>query len=403
MKHILQRNFNHGNMLSSEKERNRNMKCRKKILLICILALTVGITVAYAVKVYEISFTNNFNTGSVDVRIDQYEITEYGEKLIDSGIVMPNQNVSYIPRVTNLRSDSYVRVKVDIIMDKDIPQPITVKNVYDINKEWVQRGEYFYCTKVLKPEDTSDLFRGFHIPETWQQETASGFTIKVKVDAIQDDYFTPDFNSLSPWGNVEIEQAKAEDNIVYGIAKQIGTSHKLQYTANNGLESETSDLFANFDHFMAGDSYRDALSMQNESDNAIRVYFKTQTVSDDLLEQMKLEIKCNGNKIYSGDLVSKPLYGYEKLTVIKKNQEQDFEFEIKLPESSKNYYSVLKDKVIWKFKVEEIPDNNSSVATGDTQHILLFIIIGITSLGIILTMLIARRKEAKNEENNQDR
>lgn len=367
-------------------------------MIICILALIAGIAIVYALKVYEISFTNNFKTGSVDVKIEQYEITENGEKLIDPGVVMPNQDVSYIPRITNLRSSGYVRVKVDIVMDKEIPRPITLDDVYDINEDWVQKGEYFYCTKVLKTNESSDIFEGFHVPAEWTQETASGFRINARVDVVQDDNFTPDFDSIAPWGNLEIEQAKEEDNIVYGVAKQIGPSPKWQYTADRGLESEFTDLFANFDHYMAGDVYKDTLEMQNKSNTDIKVYFRTQTVSDDFLKQMQLKITCNGKKVYEGDLVSKPLYKYEELTTIKARDSQDFNFEVKLPEESKNYYSVLKDKVIWKFKVAEIEvPNDGAAKTGDNSNLLPFMIIAVIAMLGMLVVYATRRKDKKNE------
>ena len=352
------------------------------------------VSIVYAAKVYEISFTNNFETGSVDVQIEQYEVLEDGsEKLIDPGVVMPNMDVSYIPRVTNLRSDSYVRVKVDIVMDKEIPQPITLDSVYNLNKDWVQRGDYFYYTKVMKTDETSDLFEGFHVPEEWLHETASGFTINLTVDAVQDDHFTPDFDSELPWGTIEIEQAKEEDNIVYGVAKQVGDSPSFEYTASKGLEASTTDLFSNFDHYMAGDVYSDTLTMKNKSDNDIVIYFRTQNERDDLLDQMDLKIDCAGETIYEGNLASEALFEYEELTVIKANSSEDFDFEVKLPEKSQNYYSVLKDKVVWQFKVVEIRDD--ATQTGDDWNRMFYTIILVLAAITAIFAFMTRRKETE--------
>ena len=69
---------------------------RRAVIAIWTSIAVIACTAVYAAKVYEISFQNEFKTGSVDIKIEQYEKTEQGEKLIDPGVVMPNQDVSYI-------------------------------------------------------------------------------------------------------------------------------------------------------------------------------------------------------------------------------------------------------------------------------------------------------------------
>jgi len=367
---------------------------KKRVIISCILLLTIAGCAAFAAKVYEISFTNNIKTGSVDIQIEQYEKTEEGEQLVDAGEVMPNQDVSYIPRVTNLREDGYVRVKAEIIMDKIIPMPITLDHTYGHNEEWIRVGDYFYLTRVLETGESSDIFEGFNIPAEWTQEAASGFNIKLTADVVQADFFEPDFTSLAPWGSLEIEEAKEEDNIIYGIAKETVPSPSWNYTSAKGLESETEDLFQNFDHFMAGDSYKDTLEMKNSSKNDIKVYFKTTTIKTDLLDQMQLKITCNDEIIYEGNLTTEPLNKYKELTLIKKGTAQDFEFEILLPDESQNYYSVLEDSVIWQFKVDEIEE----VKTGDDSNILPFIAVGIIALMIIISLVVTRRRGNENEK-----
>ena len=369
---------------------------RRAVIAIWTSIAVIACTAVYAAKVYEISFQNEFKTGSVDIKIEQYEKTEQGEKLIDPGVVMPNQDVSYIPRVTNLRSDGYVRVKVELKMDKEITRPLTIDDVYDVGREWLQRGEYFYNTEVMKTNETSDLFEGFHIPDEWTQDKASGFKFSVTADVIQDDNFEPDFDSQAPWGNIEIERAKEEDNIVYGIATEKKNDNLyFRYGSSTGLESEYTDLFAGFDRFMAGDRYKDTLEMQNRSDNDILVYFKTQAVNDDLLEKMRLRIKCGEEKVYDGDLVSAELNEYKALTEVKAGSDGRFDFEVMLPEDSGNYYSVLEDKVIWKFRVEEA-DKGRGVMTGDGTDIIIIIVLAALSAGgIIYSLTTLKRVKRK--------
>ena len=360
-------------------------------ICICCAVIIVFTAAVYAMKMYEISFDNHIRTGSVDIRIEQYEMCAGGEKLIEPGVVMPNQDVSYIPKVTNLRSDGYVRVKVELAMDKSIPRPLTLEDVYKINEDWVQKGEFFYNTKVMKKGETSVLFRGFHVPEEWTQETASGFNFTVTADVIQNDNFTPDFDSVSPWGSIEIEQAKVEDNIVYGIAERKAPSPVFEYTSAAGLSSEYTDLFSNFSCFMAGDCCSDTLIMKNKSDSDIRVYFSTQAVNDDMLRKMRLSIKCGGRKVYEGNLAAESLKEYEELTVIDSKTDGVLDFEVKLPEDSGNYYSVLKDKVIWKFRVEEIGDS-SNVKTGDGGSYMIAVIAMLMSAGAFAGTVLLKRK-----------
>lgn len=374
------------------------MIAKKKSALLYVLVIVIVTTcsIAYAEKISEISFTNWFETGSVDVRIRQYEVTEKGEVLSTPGQVMPNQDVSYIPRVLNLRAESYVRVKVTIQMEAEIANPITYENVLGLNKEWVQRGEYFYLTKSLKTNETSDLFRGFHVPKEWEQGTASGFTIHVTVDALQKEHVAPDFDSIVPWGTVKIEHAKQEDNIDYGIAKKKQVSHLMEYTALDGLESKTSDLFTNFNYFMAGDTYKDTLQMKNQSDGPIKLYFKTETMDKDLTSKMNVKIYCDGKILYDGKLHSPSLSQYQYLTIVPSKTIKDFDFEVHLPQNSKNYYSVLKDKVIWKFSCKELGTTESNVQTGDEGNGMLVWML-LVIYAILMILLAKKNGGIRNE------
>lgn len=371
---------------------------KKQIFLTALLLVLALCSIVYAAKVNEIAFTNHVETGSVDVKIEQFEMTEDGRRVAFPGEVMPNMDVSYIPCVTNLRADSYVRVKMEVIMDEEIPIPITTADMYGISSDWVRIGDYFYCKKILKTNESSDILEGFHVPEGWTHATASPFTIRLTADAIQCDYFEPDFTSASPWGLVEIEEAKEEDDITYGIAKEKEASPVFEYRDGTGFESATSDLFKNFDYHMAGDTYSDRLTMKNVSSKKIKLYFKTETVESDLLEQMSLSIDCDGEHLYSGDLLSKKIDDWIELTEIDSGKSKDLSFEVQLPVSSKNYYSVLQDKVVWKFKALEIEDPNSGATrTGDIQNPLLYAALAVIA-GVLLIAAVATRRKDKEQE-----
>ena len=347
----------------------RGIFCAQIAVILLLAGMTA--TLVYSAVVNEIVFKNNLKTGSVQIQVNQYEETENGKQLIGPGQVLANQDVSYIPEVTNIRAASYVRVKVDIVMDEDVPEPVTVENIYGISDQWVKRGEYFYCTKALEPSETAWIFKGFHVPESWNEEMGSGFRIFLTADAVQADHFTPDFGKLNPWGTIEIQEEKDTDSIVYRVAEtgNVGVSDNvLTFSDSMGLEANTNDLFRNFGYFMAGNSFEDTLKMVNKSDSPVKISFCTATEQDDLTEQMKLEIKCEGKLLYEGPLSSQTMEDYIELIELAPSDIRDFSFKVSLPDDSDNSYSVLEDQVVWKFKAEKVPGadgTGSEVQTGD--------------------------------------
>lgn len=366
---------------------------KEKIAVMCMIALIIGISTVYAMKVCEIVYTNSLKTGSVDVDIKQYQIVEDKEIFSIPDVVMPNQNVSYIPRVTNLRADAWVRVRVDIVMDTEKAVPVTLDDAYEINPEWIQKGNYFYLTRIMKQDESSDLFKGIHVPSEWEHESASGFKIRLTADAVQALNFIPDFDSAYPWGSLEIQQAKQEDNIEYNAAAAAGKIHGFTYTSGNGLEASTEDLFENFSYFMAGGEVEDTLEMKNASENRVRLYFKTETEDRDLIKQMKLEIICGGKQIYEGTLASDAISEWVPLADLAPDSSEKLEFRVWLPDESDNYFTLLKDKVIWKFKCIE---TDAPVQTGDdSEFTLLYAAVSVAVLVMIYILLTGRRSRKK--------
>lgn len=385
-------------------------KNRKTAVIAAVSAILIITAVVYgdvSSKQSEIKFINNMKTGSVDVMIELYEITENGEKLIRPDKIMGNRKISCVPRVTNLRAESYVRVKTDIKMDRDVPESLTPESIYGLNTDWIKRGEYFYYKRVMRPMESADIFAGIQIPEVWKEDTASGFTLQLTVDAIQATNFSPDFDSAAPWGKVQIQKSKETDNTVYRAAVP-AVVNNMTFTSASGLESSTEDLFGNFRHFMAGNSFSDTLKMENKSEKPVRLSFCTETgsaietqaeaESDMLLEQAHLEIYCDGEQLYHGSLNTVPLYRYVELTVLEPGKSKDFDFKITLPAGLENKYSVLTDQVIWKFKAEDqITQSGDYVSmpvtqTGDEKDFTIYFAVALLALmALILVVILGRR------------
>lgn len=379
---------------------------------VTILAVLVITAVAYgavSVKKTEIKFMNNMKTGSVDVMIELYEITEKGEEPIQPGQITGNRKISCIPRVTGLRAESYIRVKADIIMDSDTPKPLILENIYGLKADWIRRGEYFYYKNVIRPMESADIFSGIRVPEDWEENTASSFTLRFTVDAIQAENFSPDFNSAVPWGNIQIQKSKETDDIVYRTATS-AVANKMTFNSTSGLESNTTDLFENFGYFMAGNCFSDTLEIENKSERSVRLSFCTDTAmhmqagneaefeSGELLEQAQLEICCDKELLYRGSLSTVPLYRYVELSVIEPGESKNFDFRITLPEGSKNEYSVLADQVIWKFKADEdILENEenvriSSARTGDDWDFGPYSALALLAVMVMILMMVLGRR-----------
>lgn len=361
------------------------------IIFIAILMLSFLVAIS-ATRVFTYTLKGYLDTGSVDVDITPYEVR--GGELIEATdrMIMPGEKLSYIPEVTSLRESGFVRVKVEIEMDEDTGSPITTDNVFTVCDDWLQKGDYFYCTKVLDRGEKSDIFQGLTIPEDWTKETASGFSIRLTADIIQSENFVPDFQDQYPWGSVEIEVAKESDQTNYRTATPLLEKNILEFNGGKGFEGNTKDLFRNFGTYMAGDEYADVLKVKNRSDNSIELFFKTDNVPSDLLNQMNLTIRFDGKKLYQGNLASREISSWIKLTTLKPGEEKNLEYIVELPDESRNYYSVLDDDVTWQFKCTAM--DKSIVKTGDDNAMLLWFVIFLIATICLISLLETRREQS---------
>ena len=43
-------------------------------------------------------------------------------------------------------------------------------NIEGMSAEWIKRGDYYYYTKVLKKQESVDLFQSVSVPAVWTEE-----------------------------------------------------------------------------------------------------------------------------------------------------------------------------------------------------------------------------------------
>ena len=126
-------------------------------------------------------------------------------------VVIPGEEVSYVPKVLNIGSSCYLRVKVSYIKD-DINFLNYVTNFPDT---FIKRGDYYYYTPVFNPNESITLFDSVKIPENANELASSNeLVLTIIAEAIQEEGFEPDYSSADPWKGIVPEK---NTGIIYYI------------------------------------------------------------------------------------------------------------------------------------------------------------------------------------------
>lgn len=370
---------------------------RKIAIILCSAVVTLGIGTAFGETVA--SVVNNFNTGIVDIDLQQYEIVD-GEEVESSGVteVMPGRQVSRIARITNEAYDCYVRAKVAFSKED-----LSEEDLYGISEDWVRKDDgYYYYTKVLKTDESTDLFEGVSIPTDFSQELEEQrLNLDVNVDAIQSRNFNPNFNNGNPWGDVEILERKQGDYEMSQFKMNEDSNvFTVEYKgASEGLVINKDDFFSDFTTMMPGDVLEHDIELKNTGDNKIDLYFNTETVDDsELLDAIQLQISVDGKEIYNGSINAEELNDRIKLG---NYGDGKMSFKVTVPAELNNHYSLLDSKVKWVFSADEqepeggisqVIDKINPVKTGDPTVITGWIVLLVGSAVACGVIVKKRRK-----------
>ena len=126
-------------------------------LLVLFLSFSVNGTLAYFTG--EKVAHNVITSGSVDIEL--VEKTADGSDFVDVDGVMPGEEISKIPYVTNRGADAWVRMKLDMKMELAGEGQADLSLVkLDLNTaDWTEKDGYYYYNKALKAgESTTPLF-----------------------------------------------------------------------------------------------------------------------------------------------------------------------------------------------------------------------------------------------------
>lgn len=170
------------------------------VILIVFIFISSGIL---ATIIDTFSIINNLNVDTVDIVLNQEMIKDDKKiKFVNDDIVVPGQNISFIPNISNAGVDCYIRMKLET-------DALSLDDFQGFNEKWKYNpsDNYFYYTDVLEENSNTNLFQSFTIPESWSNEMADKkFNVDLTAEAIQSKNFNPNFQSNDPWNGQQAEK-----------------------------------------------------------------------------------------------------------------------------------------------------------------------------------------------------
>lgn len=382
----------------------------KKIGLLCMAVASAVLCICGGSGIYAMpsaSVTNHFSTGIVDIHLKEFQLDKDGKEMAwtDNPIILPGTKISKIPRIYNDGNDCYVRAKVSFQNANGLDQD----DLYGISDTWIKADDgFYYCKDIIRTGKSVDLFQGIQVPADFPQDE-EGQTIYCIVDAeaVQSQNFTPDFNSNTPWGDIDIEKCKKEGQYDMESFRGAGMqSLRVEYQGEaESLFANPDDFFQNFPTLLPGDSYSDSAVLKNDSDQDIKLYFHTDADdASDLLDRMRLTIDCtlDGKKerIYDGSLRAERLNEEQLLGTIPAGTQGSLDFTVYVPEELDNDYTLLDSQVVWIFSTDKIGKLSDATGkapkTGYGQRTYLYLLFAGISLACATIVIAVNRKEEES-------
>jgi len=368
--------------------------CLSLVLILCGTGIYARSTVAVE---------NRFDTGIVDIDLDEYQLDENGglEGWEDNPMLFPGNWISKIPEVTNKGNDCWVRVKLTFENVKGLDH----RCLYGLDEDLVYHEDgYFYLHRVLTMGEKFRIFEGLNIPADFSQTNEDRqFQLHIQVDAIQSRNVNADFDRESPWGTVVIE--KQLDEGPHSIRTVTAENpFLLEYQADTKqLMVNEEDFFANISTLVPGDEYRDAVQLMNQGTSPMDLYFCSQAVTRSaLLDDIQLSIRTEYDGIetdvYDGAIRAEDLSDEILLMTIPAGGVAWVHFAVTVPAELDNDDAQQAGAVRWIFSTEEIHEFITP-ETGDGARIGLLIVMAGLSLGLLCVVPVWRRR--MEDENGQ--
>ena len=331
------------------------------------------------------------STGAVDIKLDIYRLDGQSQLINydnDGKKVFPGEIISYIPKVSNIGENCYLRVKIEYVNDS-----LNFSNyVTGFSNELTKIGEYYYYNKVFNSEDVLKIFDTIKIPENIEQITdEKRIKLKIIAQAIQERNFEPDYSLGDPWKGITPTES-------IDISHDIEREMEIDINYEDGIRNDfivPANFFENLKKSMPGDSFTNSLEIKNLNKNSVKYFFRFITdglIDKDiqLLSKMNLTILNQaGQVLYNGKLLQTDniLLGEYKL-----NQTDKLTFNVSVPKDLGNEYILLNPKASLVFSAEYkekdiIKRKSKNPETGDTIDWAITIFL-ISSIGFVIVLLL---------------
>ena len=334
----------------------------KKIKIIAgILAATVCVvTGVYGGFTDRLEVRNHISMGDIRINVTEYARKGSGEvKYHDPAYVLPGQQISKIPRITNRALPCWIRARITYESDKNNLEILDDHNVEGISAEWIKSGEYYYYTKVLKKQESVDLFQSISIPEKWAAEhEGQKLKVTVQTDAIQAANFRPDFTAMSPWGNQKIQDCVHETNGTMTCKKGERKLAVEFHGKAHKLVAVPDDFFANLETAMPGDVLTDTVKISNTTRNDAEIFFSISTEGRSeekmkMLKKIRFRIAEGDKMLYTGTLDATKLQKERSLGRFKSGTAESLKFSLEIPKEWDNAWALKNTDVSWIFTVRD--------------------------------------------------
>ena len=358
------------------------MKKIKYAILIIVLLITTTISGIYAYTSYEVAAVeNDIVSGAVNIELKEYVDDSSGATIeVDSldERVHPNENIPLMVKVYNKGIKAYLRVKYEY--------DSSTFDINDINMDttdWVKKGAYYYYKNILNESDSVELFNGYTIPGN----TEHRYSFIITAEAVQSDYFTVDFESDNPWGNIVIEDSIDNNYDISTISVSSNTIVDYKDQSKRYIEIPES-FMKKISLLKPGDELSDYITINNTSNREIEVYMQNVNLSPEinaLYRYLNLKVYDEANNmLYDGAVLQDALTSIGKYKAGQKNK---LKFTVKFKETNDNDTSIKDYKIGWKFYLAELEEDKSIIdiinpSTGD--GIIFWVVIFVISLCLLI-------------------
>lgn len=339
--------------------------------------------------------------------------------------VDPSQEVSKIVNVKNAGTvGTFVRVAIekqigdvnennDFVPDETLdPEMILITCDDTVWKE--DSDGFYYYLKELKPGETTEkpLFESF----TLSQEAGNAYKKKERRIIVKMESIQAAGNAISMWG-----KSTKDLGIQYNEAVQESKDTSVTFLGKEkgfDINSNETDLFANFKNLMPGTARTQEIKVTNSSDKEAEISLKAEAVEQEkmsseqlaLVEQMlnkyaTITIQNNGSTLYEGPVSGNSSTGTNMLSTpislgkFNAGAEKDLTVSLAVSPEMDNQYLELLGKVRWVFTGTGEDDTAVSgivPKTGDINMIPVAVSFATATLLLGCGLTLIRKKDDEN-------